>query len=175
MKSDIKISLREALALHEVSDDVYELIKRDYPNARITMSPKRGDGTLTYAPTQQSDKAFAKPTGLWYAIGTEWIDWVRSEMPDWEGENAFALSIDESKILKLSNLQDLQQFENLYGDGERFTQIRWDMVAAKYGGIEISPYIYEARMNMMWYYGWDVASGCLWGDNVVTDINPIGG
>ena len=41
--------------------------------------------------------------------------------------------------------------------------IDWRKVAKKYDGIEINPMIYELRMMALsWYYGWDVASGCIW-------------
>ena len=40
--------------------------------------------------------------------------------------------------------------------------IDWKKVASKYDGIEIVPYQPKARMNLLWYYGWDIASGCIW-------------
>jgi len=51
--------------------------------------------------------------------------------------------------------------------------IDWGRVAEDYSGIEIAPYLYEARMKHMWYYGWDVASGCIWGKGVVKNITKI--
>jgi hypothetical protein len=37
----------------------------------------------------------------------------------------------------------------------------------KYDGIEINPYQFEARYQYLWYYGWDIASGCVWNLNNV--------
>ena len=31
----------------------------------------------------------------------------------------------------------------------------------------------KARYEMLWYYGWDVASGCIWGPNMVNDSKLI--
>lgn len=35
-------------------------------------------------------------------------------------------------------------------------------VAKDYDGIEIAPYQESLRYDLEWYYGWDVASGCIW-------------
>ena len=45
---------------------------------------------------------------------------------------------------------------------EEGESIDWKKVASKYDGIEINPYQFEARYQYLWYYGWDVASGCIW-------------
>jgi len=36
------------------------------------------------------------------------------------------------------------------------------VVSKEYDGIEIAPYQWDARLSLIWYYGWDVASGCIW-------------
>lgn len=51
--------------------------------------------------------------------------------------------------------------------------IDWPKVAKRYGGIEITPYIYKARMTHLWYYGWDVASGCVWLASAVQNIKLL--
>ena len=45
-----------------------------------------------------------------------------------------------------------------------FNYIDWPKVASSFCGIEICPYISEMRMERFtsWYYGWDIASGCIW-------------
>ena len=166
MKEKIKKLLRENL-LSEVSDDVYEIIKTQYPNARITMEPRAslGGNKINYSPIEQPNKPMFKPFGLWYAIGTEWISWVKDNMPEWERDHAFVLDVDESRLLKINTYHDLQSFNEEYGVDSHY--IDWVKVSEKYGGIEIAPYIYQARLDMLWYYGWDVASGCVWGANMV--------
>jgi hypothetical protein len=172
MKHIIKKLLRENL-LSEVSDDIYEIIRSRYSNGRITMEPRaslNGD-KIIYSPVDQPNKPMAKPFGLWYSIGTEWIDWVRMEMPQWERDHAFLLDIDDSRLLKINTYHDLKLFNEEYGIDTYY--VDWKRVSEKYGGIEIAPYIYEARHEMLWYYPWDVASGCIWGSNMVKNSKLI--
>jgi hypothetical protein len=42
------------------------------------------------------------------------------------------------------------------------TLIDWKKIETLYDGIEISPYQDKARYQYMWYYGWDIESGCIW-------------
>jgi hypothetical protein len=51
--------------------------------------------------------------------------------------------------------------------------INWPKVAQDYSGIEICPYQWKFRLNYMWYYGWDVASGCIWNQNALNSTNVI--
>jgi hypothetical protein len=172
MKQLIKNLLRENL-LNEVSDDIYELIRSKYPDARITMEPRASlnGNKIIYSPVNQPSKPMAKPFGLWYAIGTEWIDWVKNNMPEWERDHAFVLDVDESRLLKINTYHDLQSFDEEFGIEGYY--IDWEKVSKRYGGIEIAPYIYNARYEMLWYYGWDVASGCIWGSNMIKNSKLI--
>jgi hypothetical protein len=175
MRNDIKISLREALKLHEVSDDIHNIIQTQYPKGRIVMSYEK---VINYRPTEQVAHPKHKPDGFWYGIGTEWIDWVRNNASHWENEYAFTLDVDWGLMLQISTYEELVRFTELYGTSQNgklsMAQIHWDSVARDYRGIEIAPYIHKARMEVGWYYSWDVASGCLWGDNVISDIKKIG-
>lgn len=160
----------------EVSDDIYNKIKTIHSTDRIIMSD---NPDIKFIPST-NQRVSAKPKGLWYGIGDSWISWVRSEMPDWESEYVFKIDIDENNIIKITNYNELVDFENEYGvDGDsyfssnKYRNINWDKVAKNYGGIEIAPYIYKARLTHMWYYGWDVASGCIWSDNVITNITKL--
>lgn len=175
--------------INEVSDDVYKLIKSKYNNARLIMS-KDDEINFTAIPISSQEIRF-KPKGLWYGIGSEWIDWVRSEMPEWEVDNVFKIDINESSILRVTNYDELVSFEDKYGVNpqenmslkgltdyskimtKRYKSIDWAKVAEDFGGIEIAPYIYKARYDHMWYYGWDVASGCIWSDGVITKIDKL--
>lgn len=179
-KAAIKNMLRETFAprvVNEVSKEVYDLVNTKYANSRIIMSPEE---KIRFKRTIKQEKGY-KPRGLWYGIGPSWINWVRSEMPDWETEHVFRLSIDETKMKIIRNYQQLVEFEKEYSlpiDGwdsynGRYLYIDWARVARDYGGIEISPYLYEARYKHMWYYGWDVASGCIWGTGVVRRLKRL--
>lgn len=107
-----------------------------------------------------------KPKGLWYGVNEDWLRWCKSEQPNWIYPYNFELKINFSKIIVIKNYEQLKQFTEKYKDYDSFSmvdyQIDWYKVAKKYSGIEISPYIYEARFRVRWYYGWDCASGCVW-------------
>lgn len=158
--------------MNEVSDEVYSKIASEYSKSRITMDPRTNEqGKLLYKPTKQKGYHF-KPKGLWYSIGTEWIDWVRSEMPEWEKDDAYLLEVDESRLLKLETVNDTLYFTKQYGD-ERGDTINWEEVGEDYGGIEIPEYLYDLRFKLNWYYPWDVASGCIWGEGILKNAKKL--
>ena len=107
-----------------------------------------------------------KPKGLWYSCGDEWIDWVSGEMPEWLAAANYLYEIEISDdVYEIVSAKGLMQFENLYGVpmGGGMLQIDWKKVQDDgWAGIQICPYRSEARYSSMWYYGWDVASGCIW-------------
>ena len=117
-----------------------------------------------------TQRATMKPKGFWYGFGNEWIDWVRSEMPDWEGKYIYEVDIGNTNVLKIDTHFDLMKFHRKYAERKQIARddlLDWSEVAKEYDGIEINPYQYEARYQYMWYYGWDVASGCIWNLNNV--------
>ena len=156
------------LDLNEVSDEGYQLIKERYSESKLVMTNKESIDIYV-----EEQKHGFKPRGLWYGIGTSWIDWVRNEMPEWEDEHVFKLDVNESEMLMIHTLKDLYSFTNKYGGSDGL--IYWHAVANQYGGIEISPYMWEARNDRRtwWYYPWDVASGCIWNKEVITNIEKI--
>ena len=171
MKSLIKRLLRENL-LDEVSDELYRKINKDHSNDRIIMSK---DDSINFNPAMiREQRVGPKPSGLWYGIGDSWIRWVRSEMEDWEYDNVFKLNINESNILKISNILELKLYDRIYGmDYNGMRMMDWVEVAKDYDGIEIAPYINEGRFEYDWYYGWDVASGCIWNKDAITSIDKL--
>ena len=171
------------------------------PDDRIIMAKK--DILPLKFPVVQSEMTrynpFQKPRGLWYGIGTSWIDWVESEMPEWEGKFIYKLEINEPFILMLKNEEELNNFTVRFGrypeKDEAYHQyvkrayaseqlsieqigpaisIDWLEVSLLYAGIEISPYQWDSRSNLHWYYPWDVASGCLWNKKAIKQIKRCG-
>jgi hypothetical protein len=136
-------------------------------------------GGIEFKSKEQLPTPEFKPKGLWYGIGTSWIDWVRNEMPEWEKDNLFKLDIDESKIIKITNEDELLNFSNKFSkkhlNSSYITSIKWNEVSKEYGGIEITPYLHSMRRDnrVFWYYGWDVASGCIWRKDVIKGIKKI--
>jgi hypothetical protein len=176
----IKNMLRENFVpkvVNEVSKDIYDLINTKYSNSRIIMSH---EPEIKFREKKQQEKGY-KPNGLWYGIGPSWVNFVRSEMPTRETEHVFKIDIDESKMKIIRNYEDLLEFEKeystpiegMYSFNNRYRYIDWERVARDYSGIEIAPYISEARMKHMWYYGWDLASGCIWGSGVIRKFKRL--
>lgn len=111
-----------------------------------------------------------KPRGLWYAVGFGWLDFTTNDFTSFYEEKevyAFEISLNGLNVLRITNYDELLKFEEAYlvsNENEYMKKfdINWAKVAENYDGIEIAPYIYKARMGHFWYYGWDVASGCIW-------------
>ena len=51
--------------------------------------------------------------------------------------------------------------------------IDWPRITEEYNGIEINPYQWSLRHELMWYYGWDVSSGCIWNPESIIDFKEI--
>ena len=47
-------------------------------------------------------------------------------------------------------------------DGFDFYAIDWEAALADWDGELIAPYMWSRRLEYMWYYGWDCASGGTW-------------
>jgi len=161
--------------IHEVSDELYNALKNVHSNDRIIMS-SNSEITFRVVPIENQSIGL-KPKGLWYGVGPSWVDWVRSEMPEWEVDNIFKIDINTDRMLMISTSEELLAFNKNYGTviSNYYNVIDWAKVASDYGGIEISPYNYKLRMarEVGWYYGWDVASGCIWDEGIVTGVTKL--
>ena len=97
-------------------------------------------------------------------------------------------------VLRISTADELRDFDGMYtvrpskgGStrrdilGTKMEMIDWHKVATEYSGIEICPYLgYQPwsgdvnfRMGLDWYYTWDVASGCIWNEKAIRNIELI--
>ena len=120
-----------------------------------------------------------KPNGLWYSIGYSWKTWCYMEAFHLEGfQYRTQLYINPNKVLHLNAVKDIDRFTKKYGvdsyvskDGTLTDTVRidWTKVAEKWCGIEISPYQWSRRLTggAGWYYGWDIASGCIWDTSIL--------
>jgi len=170
MKLLIKKLLREAL-VNEITDEAYDSLKTKHNNSRVIMNSEK-EISFKDQPNQSIGQ---KPKGLWYGIGTSWVDWVRSEYPSHEGDYIHLIDVDLNKIKVIKTYKELVEFNKQYSEGRDFLgeAINWVKVAKTYDGIEIAPYIYEGRMEIDWYYNWDVASGCIWRENAIKSIKNL--
>jgi hypothetical protein len=132
-------------------------------------------------------RAGFKPYGLWYEVeGADDWQWFCRDAFFRNGlEDCYKYEIkigDECNILKISNIPALAAFTAVWGFEPEWVRdwrlkskrlfpgvgvkysIDWEGVQKAYDGIEIAPYQWSRRLNdnYWWYYGWDVASGCLW-------------
>lgn len=124
-----------------------------------------------------------KPKGLWYSCGTAWKDWGDAEDFGIPTDYVYELEVDASKILFISSVKEIDSFTKKYlvpsefCFGEEFLyksgNINWPEVASLVSGIEISPYVWKRRMEYMWYYGWDVASGCIWNPDAIQKFSLL--
>lgn len=137
-------------------------------------------GGPVHSEKQESAGGF-KPRGFWLSVGDAWVEWCRGE--DWNLGcivHVARITLSPSaNILRLASQDDLDRFTEKYGEQDgrlsfRHINIRWDRVAEKYDGIIISPYVWERRLELMWYYGWDCASGCIWNADAIQSVDVIG-
>jgi hypothetical protein len=152
------------LALEAVSDRLYNSID---VNDRIHMT---SDGNIRFNIVKQSDGlSIVKPKGLWYAIGTAWIDWVRTEMPDWEKDYIYKIDINKSKILSLKNWKDVPKEYRIKSENYKFKP-SFILISKDYSGIEL---LDPSNDYSSWDYGWDVPSGCIWDKDGIKNITKI--
>lgn len=116
-----------------------------------------------------------KPDGVWYACGFDWLDWVLSEMPQWAHPYIYNLKIDKSDFKIIRTPGELVKFAKKYviGDVSTSMKVNWSRLAENYTGIEICPYQPSLRHEFMFYYGWDIASGCVWDTHTIKAVDEI--
>ena len=106
---------------------------------------------------------YAKPAGVWYAVGSSWMEWCKWEMPEWLNTDRFVylLIMDKSDVKQLHDDNTTEKFitELSTAQGQ---EIQWSRVADMWSGVEINPYSYTFRNKAVWYNSWDVASGVIW-------------
>jgi hypothetical protein len=127
-----------------------------------------------------------KPKGLWLSddAAEESWPWFCSQ-DGWPlGRYRFEVTVsDDANILVLDTVDKLLAFSELYNGAEPFpgqpdTGIRsvidWPQVAEDFQGILISPYQWDLRYDprTQFYYGWDVASACVWDASAIARVSP---
>jgi len=138
----------------------------------------------TIRTTTQGARPAYKPRGLWVSVGESWAEWCLAE--EFNTGSLCCVSriqlVDDANVLRLTSAEHLDDFTKRYGvvdpryaDAKYadYTEIDWRVVAQSFDGIVIAPYIYERRMFLMWYYGWDCASGCLWNARAIAAVESI--
>tara|TARA_B100000073_G_scaffold347518_1_gene362140 strand:- start:7440 stop:7865 length:426 start_codon:yes stop_codon:yes gene_type:complete len=115
---------------------------------------------------------------LWYTCDKDWKIFVQQENPDWASSYAYKYLVDVNlnRMCVIHNEKEFLEFNEKYGVDDRGQMaIDWVKVSQDYDGIEICPYQWKFRMedHTAWYYGWDVASGCVWGRGAFKGVTEI--
>lgn len=141
-----------------------------YPNSRVVITDKENIENVNITQTERKPK----PKGLWYSLGNEWADFLKFDASDWAKtyNNVFILEIDLKKILKIDSYEMLMEFDRNHSDGNMY--VDWGKIQKiGYHGVEIIPYQNDARFSIPWYYGWDVASGCIWNTDCIKKTTKV--
>jgi hypothetical protein len=134
--------------------------------------------------TQVDTRDGFKPAGLWVsAVGRDdWAAWCKAErFRDIGRQMAFDLELaPEHRILVMPARMTLEAFTRRYGFRRtlgdhtmRDPNISWEAVARDWQGLVIAPYQWAYRTDLLWYYPWDCASGCIWDADAVKAIHPV--
>ena len=155
-------------------------ILKKYGNRRIAFTDKRGISTTNIKTPVSHHNMIGKPNGFWYSLGSEWYEFMRTDYQDpfFRYKKVYYLDIDYTNILRINTLQKLEDFNEKYKvpidpSIPTYLTIDWGKVGETYKGIEIVPYRSEARYSMMWYYGWDISSGCIWDTTAIKGYKKL--
>jgi hypothetical protein len=170
--------LKEFSSDEEDISNIRDLLKNQYKSRRVLLTDEEFSlktfDTQRYPNRPDISVVRSKPRGTWYSRGEDWVDWMSTEQPDWmeRYKHAYWLDLDYTKILRINNDQKFLAFERKYG-GVDGNGIDWQRVSSLYSGIEIIPYFWKFRMQHMWYYPWDIASGCVWDSSAIKGYTEI--
>lgn len=122
-----------------------------------------------------------KPCGLWVSDDDCEDNWFR-----WCIDEKFRLYrlacahdielVRDANVLVLASRSEIDAFTREWISdrdadyGSRGLFLRWRAIRERYAGLIITPYIWSARLEVMWYYGWDCASGCIWDPSAIASI-----
>lgn len=122
-----------------------------------------------------------KPAGLWYGIGSEWLDWIVYNMPQWIGNYIHEIEVNHSKMILINDNVELYDFIRRFKnkDSERQksaalgTDPNWRQVTSLYSGIEVPSPRSIGGMDAMWLRFWDVGSGAVWKKDAIRKIKRL--
>ncbi|QSM01207.1 hypothetical protein SEA_CRAZYRICH_12 [Microbacterium phage CrazyRich] len=130
----------------------------------------------------QTGLGSGKPVGLWLSDESDhgWKAWCESE--EWGLSrlvHATEFEVVSDRVLHLSTPEAIREFTRRYGSplfaGGSSHWIDWGRVASEHDGLLITPYQWSCRLGIdtMWYYGWDVASACIWRLDAIRRVEVV--
>lgn len=171
--------LREAETVHQklrqIINPTERLVSSDRSSftSSFNIEQQKVTGTEEYMPSGVD----MKPKGMWYGIGTSWIDWAEENGME-TGKYFYTIVIRPERVIVVTP-ENLGQFERKYGKMHSrfgFKFINWYDVAQQYDGVEFNPYgkfTSRAAMKSIWYSGVDVPSGCIWNSRAIQSFKPV--
>lgn len=144
---------------------------------------------LQYDPCRKyglTGKVVFKPDGLWLSDDRNEQGWR-----EWCVANRFRTDtlvhradflIDTRHVILIESAAQFLEFNSKYKttkDDYRSSLIGidWESVKRDAAGLIITPYRYEFRLDYVWYYGWDCASGVVWDLSALSptnlDVSPM--
>lgn len=150
-------------------------LSRHFGKAKITLTDSPLMLEKPHNPGQD-----LKPEGIWYACGTEWLDFLETAIggPSEEEYQVWALKIDMTKVKSLNNPKEISNFSWKYRNIEQYIKnhrikiVDWNRVAQDFAGVECCPYPvgdFQFEIENIWYAGIDVPSGCIWDPSAITN------
>ncbi len=135
------------------------------------------------ASKDQYDAPGMKPEGLWLSVGKAWQEWCEGEefsLGNLERRYSIKLS-SNARLLLLTTESSIRAFSDKYGRESEYRgettgslYVDWQRLAKQWQGIIIAPYQWRCRLDLIWYYGWDCASGCVWDKEAIASIFELG-
>lgn len=118
-------------------------------------------------------KPDSKPDGWWFTSGNAWVKLIyeKGQEKDIElGRYLYRLDYDPQRVFIIDSLEAYREFTNEYYLKKWF--VDWPRVAESYGGIEVAVWLPEFASSH-WLQGWDVESGCIWDNSVLTEFDLL--
>lgn len=139
---------------------------------------------IAFNPSRKYEKGVGcgKPPGFWVSVegDGDWRSWCEGEQWGLDRmRHAHEVTLRPSaNILRLSSEHDLYRFTERHGGNSVYRgdeHIRWPEVMEAHQGIIIAPYQWKLRLHhdMLWYYGWDCASGCIWDLDAIESVTLL--
>ncbi len=130
---------------------------------------------------QHPDRFGLKPDGLWVSVDGEddWPHWCQANDYDGCGPYHYRVRLDLERVLMLDTNDALRAFHQRWSAAgplpgyARYDYIDWEAVTREYAGVIIAPYQWDSRLDLLWYYGWDCASGCVWDPAAVIGLEQV--
>lgn len=124
---------------------------------------------LRSVPLKNSERLVGKPTGLWLSDESgdpSWSQWCEDN--DFEfGQFWTDFEVDLTDVKHLETPFDILSVPTK----PKTMFVEWEPLLKGYKGLLITPYQWSVRLDVLWYYGWDCASGVFWDVSCLKEVD----